>query len=78
MYDLVIRGATVVDGLGHDPFLADLAVQDGRIAQVGPVSANAIEVVDAGGLALMRGLSTSIPTMTRRSPGTGPCRPRPR
>src|SRR5271165_4323087 len=56
MYDLVIRGATVVDGLGHDPFLADLAVQDGRIAQVGPVPADAIEVVDAGGLALMPGI----------------------
>ena len=26
MYDLVIRGATVVDGLGHDPACADVAV----------------------------------------------------
>ena len=35
MYDLVIRGATVVDGLGHDPVRADVAVKDGRIAAVG-------------------------------------------
>lgn len=32
MHDLVIRGATVVDGLGHDPIQADVAVQNGRIA----------------------------------------------
>jgi N-acyl-D-aspartate/D-glutamate deacylase len=34
MHDLVIRGATVVDGLGHDPFRADVAVKDGRIAKI--------------------------------------------
>jgi hypothetical protein len=31
MRDLVIRGATVVDGLGHDPIRADLAVRDGDL-----------------------------------------------
>ena len=31
MHNLVIRGATVVDGLGHDPVRADVAVKDGRI-----------------------------------------------
>ena len=35
MHDLLIRGATVVDGLGHDPVQADVAVKDGRIAAVG-------------------------------------------
>ena len=29
MTDLVIRGATVVDGLGNDPIRADVAVKDG-------------------------------------------------
>ena len=47
MYDLVIRGATVVDGLGHDPLGADVAVKDGRIAKIGELSADAAEVVDA-------------------------------
>ncbi len=29
MYDLVIRGATVIDGLGHDPRRADVAIAGG-------------------------------------------------
>ncbi len=56
MHDLVIRGATVVDGLGHDPIRADVAVRDGRIAAIGNVSGEALETVDAGGLALMPGI----------------------
>ena len=56
MYDLVIRGATVVDGLGHDPVRADVAVKDGRIATIGAVGVGAAEIVDAGGLALMPGI----------------------
>src|SRR6476619_4729771 len=46
MHNLVIRGATVVDGLGHDPMSAGGAIQDGRIVAIG----------DAGGLALMPGI----------------------
>ena len=56
MYDLVIRGATVLDGLGHDPVRADVAVKDGRIAKIGEVGADAAKAVDAGGLALMPGI----------------------
>src|SRR5262249_48201147 len=56
MYDLVIRGAIVVDGLGHDPICADVAVKDGRIAAIGEVGKDASEIVDAGGLALMPGI----------------------
>ena len=56
MHDLVIRGATVVDGLGHDPIRADIAVKDGRIAGIGEVGKDASEIVDAGGLALMPGI----------------------
>ena len=54
--DLVIRGATVVDGLGHDPVRADVAVKDGRIAAIGEIGSDAAEIVDAGGLALMPGI----------------------
>ena len=33
-YDLVVRGGTVLDGTGGEPFAADVAVHDGRIAAV--------------------------------------------
>jgi N-acyl-D-aspartate/D-glutamate deacylase len=36
MHDLLIRGA-VLDGLGHDPIRADVAVTDDRIAAIGEV-----------------------------------------
>ncbi|MGH8688319.1 MAG: N-acyl-D-amino-acid deacylase family protein [Burkholderiales bacterium] len=55
MNDLVIRGAQLLDGLGSAPVLADLAVKDGRIAEIGK-SLAAREVVDADGLALMPGI----------------------
>src|SRR5580658_4761407 len=56
MHDLVLRGATVVDGLGHDPIRADVAVEQGRIAAIGNISGEARETVDAGGLSLMPGI----------------------
>ena len=56
MYDLLIRGATVVDGLGHDPRRADVAVSNSRIAAIGEIGGGAAEVIDAGGLALMPGI----------------------
>src|SRR5258707_613945 len=56
MHDLVIRGATIVDGTGHDPRRADVAVKDARIVAVGEVGKDAAEVVDAGGLTLMPGI----------------------
>ena len=56
MYDLVIRGATVVDGLGREPRRADVAVENGRIAAIGEVGRTAERVVDAGGLTLMPGI----------------------
>jgi N-acyl-D-amino-acid deacylase len=56
MHDLVIRGAAVVDGLGHDLIRADVAVNDGRIAAIGEIGKDASEIVDAGGLTLMPGI----------------------
>src|ERR1700724_55870 len=56
MHVLVIRSATVVDSVGHDPIRADVAVRDGRIAAVGEVGKDASEILDAGGLALMPGV----------------------
>src|SRR5271170_6592276 len=56
MYDLVIRGATVVDGLGHEPRRADIAVEKSRIVAIGEVGRTAERVVDAGGLTLSPGI----------------------
>ena len=55
MHDLVIRNASILDGLGGEPYVADLAVQDGRIAEIGKGLAGR-EAVDADGLALMPGI----------------------
>jgi N-acyl-D-aspartate/D-glutamate deacylase len=55
MNDFVIRNAAILDGSGSDPFVADLAVKDGRIAEIGK-SLSGKEMVDAGGLALMPGI----------------------
>jgi N-acyl-D-aspartate/D-glutamate deacylase len=55
VHDLVIRGALILDGLGSEPFHADLAVKDGRIAEIGK-SLSGEETVDAGSLALMPGI----------------------
>jgi N-acyl-D-aspartate/D-glutamate deacylase len=34
--DLIVRGGTIVDGTGGEPFVADIAIQDGRIVAVAP------------------------------------------
>jgi N-acyl-D-amino-acid deacylase len=46
-FDLVVRGGTVVDGSGAEPVDADVAVRDGRIVAVGPVSGTGAEEIDA-------------------------------
>ena len=56
MTDLVIRGATVVDGLGNAPRRADVAVKDGRIEAIGDIKGGGAETVDAGGLTLSPGI----------------------
>ena len=56
MHDLVIRGATVFDGLGNEGKTADVYVSDGRVAQIGATGQQARQVVDADGLALMPGI----------------------
>jgi N-acyl-D-aspartate/D-glutamate deacylase len=47
--DLVIRGGTVADGFGGDLFEADIAIADGRIAEVGKVGGKGKQEIDAKG-----------------------------
>jgi N-acyl-D-aspartate/D-glutamate deacylase len=54
-FDIVIRGGTVMDGNGGTPFLGDVAVKDGAIAEVGTVSGHGREEIDAGGLSVTPG-----------------------
>jgi len=54
-FDIVIRKGTVVDGSGGDPFVADVAVRDGKIAIVGDVTGTANEEIDARGLLVTPG-----------------------
>ena len=58
-YDLIIRNGTIVDGLGADPYVGDVAVKDGVIQKVGTVgSANgdgATREIDATGLLVTPG-----------------------
>jgi N-acyl-D-aspartate/D-glutamate deacylase len=46
---LVIRGGTVIDGNGGEPFVADVLVLDGKIAKVGAVTQRGDREIDATG-----------------------------
>jgi N-acyl-D-aspartate/D-glutamate deacylase len=54
-FDLVIRGGRVVDGSGMPGFLADVAIQDGRVARIGRVTGEAKRVIDADGAVVTPG-----------------------
>lgn len=56
MYDLVIRNASIIDGLGNPAFDGDLAVSDGRVAAIGQDLGEAESIVDADGLTLAPGI----------------------
>ena len=55
MHDLVIRGGKVVDGTGAAGRTADVAIEDGRIVEVGAVSGEARRTLDADGLVVTPG-----------------------
>ncbi len=55
MYDIVIRGGTVVDGTGADRIQADVAIVGDRIAAVGSDLAPGTREIDATGLLVTPG-----------------------
>lgn len=49
MHDLVIRDAKIVDGTGEDAFSGDIAIDNGRITEVGGKVGTATREIAAGG-----------------------------
>ena len=49
MYDSIIRNGTIIDGTGDDRFVADIAIKDGKIAKIGPITETATNEIDAKG-----------------------------
>ena len=54
-YELIIRNGTIVDGLGGQPFVGDVAISDGVIAAVGAVDGSGSREIDATGLLVTPG-----------------------
>src|SRR4051794_23948972 len=55
MHELVIRGGTIVDGTGAPAATGDVAVDEGRITDVGRVDERGRREIDAGGLLVLPG-----------------------
>jgi N-acyl-D-amino-acid deacylase len=55
-YDLIIKGGTVVDGTGAARYRGDVALAQGRIAEIGKsISDSARETIDATDLIVAPG-----------------------
>ncbi len=55
-YDVIIKGGTIVDGLLTPRYVSDLAIKDGKIAQIGGLGGSqADKVIDASGLIVAPG-----------------------
>ena len=49
MYDLIIRGGTIVDGTGQKRYVGDVAVNGDKIVKIGKISETGKEEIDATG-----------------------------
>jgi len=54
-FDLLIKNGRIVDGSGQPSFLGDVAVEGGKIVELGKVSGSAQRTIDAAGLAVAPG-----------------------
>lgn len=54
-YDLVIEDGIIYDGLGGAPFIANIAVNDGKIVKIGNFKADGLKVINAKGLLVAPG-----------------------
>ena len=54
-YDLIIKNGVVIDGTGAFRRRADVAVKDGKVAEIGKVTDGAVETIDASDLIVSPG-----------------------
>ncbi|MFG1674408.1 amidohydrolase family protein [Micromonospora sp. NPDC049282] len=55
MYDVVVRGGTIVDGSGEAARTGDLAIADGRVAAIGRIPERGAREIDADGCVVTPG-----------------------
>lgn len=49
MFDLIVRGGSILDGSGKDAYVADIGIKDGKIAQIGTLGTDAAAELSAVG-----------------------------
>jgi len=54
-YDLLIKNGTVIDGTGASRRQADVAVKDGKIAEIGTIADGAAKTIDVDGCVVAPG-----------------------
>jgi N-acyl-D-amino-acid deacylase len=55
MFDLVIKGGRILDGTGNPWYSADIAITNGKIAEIGKIKSEAGRIIDASQLAVSPG-----------------------
>ena len=77
-YDILIKGGTIYDGSGGEPYVADVGVKDGRINAVYPkLKGDAAVEINARGKAVAPGffdLGAETADLTRGFTSAAPCR----
>lgn len=65
-FDRIIRGGTIYDGSGGEPYVADIGIRGERIVRIGNLSnSSATEEIDASGLAVSPGFINMLSWATR-------------
>lgn len=54
-YDMVIVGGTIYDGLGGEPYVANLGINDDRIVKIGDFKPNSSNIINAQGFIVSPG-----------------------
>ncbi len=60
MVEVLIRGGMIMDGLGGEPYVADISIAGGKIVEIGDLAhQKADHIIDSGGLAVAPGFIDS-------------------